>query len=224
MAHTTTTALTTLAVFAVAGSAAAFPVSGTYEDTPGCDDHGMQFAYDELGNGPLFPADELIDATSTIFDSTVCPPTDNGTPNALVIMTNLTGQDWQNVFYVADPETSFTNVDGVAESALAPGVKTLAMRIDMVGLNRSLIAESMTPDGIFEAGETWEFAIQNYTNTLGLAPDRLDSLDFAGASGAVAGGANVSSGSIIVMDPIPAPGALALAGMSGLAIARRRRA
>jgi hypothetical protein len=212
---------TIVAILVSAGVASANPVFGVYNDTPGCDNHGTLLAYEELGTAPLFPVDELIVATHTFVSLVPCPPMHAGLPSALVVMTNLSGRDWENLFYVANPETSLTNVDGLAASAAAPALPGLAFRIDSVGVNRPLISESFAADGIFSAGETWEFLIQDYTNLLGLPPDALGSLDFAGASVAIPGVAP-SSGSIVAMQ-VPGPGVLSLIGLGGLLAARRRR-
>jgi hypothetical protein len=201
-----------------AGAAMAFPVKGTYVDGPDCDNHGPQVFQDELGEQPLFPLDELIQADATLFPDPVCPPTDLGLPNALIIMTNLSGRDWTDLFYVADPDTNITNVDGFATSAADPAaIPTQAFRIDMLGVHRSLIAESIANDGVFQAGETWEFVLQDFTNSAGLGPADFGSLDFAGAS-AFSG---LSSGSIVSL--IPAPGAGAVAALGGFVAIRRRR-
>jgi len=158
-----------------------------------------------------------VDATAVMFPA--CPATDDPTiPNALLIMTNLSGQDWSDLYYVADPGTTISNIDGFATSAAAPGVTSAAMRIDMLGVNRSLVAESILNDGIFQAGETWEVLLQDYGNAAGFGPGEFGSLDFSGASGAAGG---LSSGSIV--STIPAPGAATLAGLGGLGFLRRRR-
>lgn len=217
----TSNTVAAIAITTIAGAAGAHPVFGTYTDTPGCDSHGLQFAIEELGTAPAFPLDELIFATHTFVSLAPCPASHAGLPSALVVMTNMSGRDWENLFYVANPETSLTNVDGLATSAAAPAVPGLAFRIDSIGLNRPLISESMTADGIFEAGETWEFLIQDYTNAFGLPPDALGSLDFAGGSFSPPG-LLPSSGSIVVMK-IPSPGTVGLLGLSlALGIARRR--
>ena len=216
MTTTTTTVLTALVLSA--GIAAANPVDGNYTDGPRCDNHGNLRAIEELGTGPLFPDDELIEATWTITQESACAGSDNpDMANALVSMRNLSQRYWDNLFYVADPETSFTNIDGSAMSFAAPGVRTEAFRIDFVGANRPLVFESKTPDGIFEPGEIWQFIIQDYTNAFGMTPDMMGSLDFAGASG----GDSFSSGSIVQF-VVPAPGSLALLGLGSLAGIRRR--
>jgi hypothetical protein len=216
MTTASTIALTTLVL--ASGIASANPVDGEYNDGPFCDNHGFLNAIEELGTGPLFPADELISAVWTLTQTPACGATDDPTmPNALVEITNLTGTYWDNLFYVADPETSFSNVDGLAMSYAAPGVITEAFRIDAVGVNRNLVFESMTSDGIFEPGEIWAFIIQDYGNAFGLTPDVMGSLDFAGASF----GDSLSTGSIVQM--VPAPGSLALLALGGLVTIRRRR-
>ncbi len=207
-------------VMALAAGAHAFPVQGVYQDLVGvCDDHGTQEIVEELGTSPFFPLDELISASSTPTSIPACPPSDSPSiPNSVLIITNLSGRSWTDLFYVADPETMISNPDGLATSFAAPGIATQAFRIDTLGVNRTLIAETMTPDGVFEPGETWEVLIQDYGNALGLPSSSLGSLDFAGASS----GDSFSSGSIVAL--VPSPGTLGLAGLAGFGLARRRRA
>jgi len=218
----TRNALTVLAAASISSVALANPVDGTYMDGPDCDNHGPLEAYEELGNGALFPIDELIDATATITDLTACAMTDDTSMlNALVTMTNLSGRDWTDLFYVADPETRFSNVDGRATTGPIPGavpIFTDAFRIDSVGMNRPLIAESILADGVFQDGETWEFIVQDFDNLSGFGPADLSSLDFGSGSTT-----NFSAASIIAFRQIPAPGAAALLGLAGLSAARRRR-
>ncbi len=203
----------------VACVSAANPVEGEYRDTDICDNHGNLFATEELGHLPPFDEDEWI---QTSWDQTTliaCAASDIPTlPNVLVTMTNMTGREWTDLFYVADwTLTTFSNEDGEAMDAAAPDLWYRAFRIDSVGMNKPLIAESMTMDGVFEVGETWTFIIDDYSNVMGLKPDAFDSLGFSGASF----GDPVSSASIVQF--VPSPGALWLLGLGGLAAARRRR-
>lgn len=210
-----------IALSAFALSASAEPISGIYTDIPDCDNHGFQQAVEEFGDPAIFASDEAIDHVSTFTQIPACPPMDNPTiPNRLVLITNLTGRFLDNLYYVGDPETSFSNVDGLGFGAGSPTVAGLAFRIDSFGLNRPLIFESLTFDGIFEPGETWRFIVQDYAHLLGLPPDAFFSIGMAGDSPFVAGTAP-STASIVRF--VPAPGTAALAGVAVLAAARRRR-
>lgn len=207
-----------VATLALGGGAMANPVDGGYFDGPLCDNHGPLVAREELGLLGIFPPDEAIDSFAQPTQLIACPMTDDPTvPNALVTMLNLTTKHWTDLFYVADPETTFSNIDGDAFSVLAPGVTTPAMRIDFLGGNKPLVFESMTPDGIFEPGETWQFIVQDYGNAFGISPAAFASLDFAGASG----GDSLSAASIVQL--VPAPGSAGLLCAAGLLGLRRRR-
>ena len=218
----TTRTLTILATAALTAPALANPVDGFYTDGPACDNHGDQFAYEELGTGPLFPMDEFIIADATITDLSACVVTDDASMvNALVTMTNLSGRDWENLFYVADPETRISNVDGFATTDPVPNAASIfteAFRIDSLGMNKNLVFESASADGIFQDGETWQFIIQDFGNLSGFGPADFSSLDFSGGSTT-----NFSSGSIVAFEPVPAPGALALFGLAGMTAVKRRR-
>lgn len=200
-----------------AGPASAEVVDGWYFDVDTCDNHGEQRAVEELGL--LFPPDELIETEWFTTDLSACPVTDDpNTPNVVVEMLNLTGRSWDNLFYVADPETFISNVDGLAWSINQPGYATQAFRIDWAGpRNINLIFESKNRDNVFEPMEIWQFILQDYGNSLGLPPHLFGSYDFAGASA----GDFDSSGSIVQF--IPSPGGLPLLGLAGLIGMRRRR-
>lgn len=135
---------------------------------------------------------------------------------------------WEEVWYVADPETTITNFDGEAnEIGFAPLQE--AFRIDNLisdpgGSHHPLLFESMTFDGIWEIGESWQFVLQDYTNTLNLPPEAITSIGVGNASSSPATGIIESSGSIIAITKIPEPatGVLMLLGLLG-AFARRHR-
>jgi len=199
-----------------AGTASAEPVDGWYYDLFTQDIHGDLRAVEEIGNG--FPPEELIITEWFYTDQTACPLNDDpNMPNFVIEMWNLTGRYWDNLFYVADPETFVSNFDGAAWSVNAPGIDTLAFRIDWLGINTNLIFESLNFDNVLEPGEMWQFIVQDYTNAFGLPPSAFGSFDFAGASS----GDTLSSGSIVQF--VPAPGPLSAALIFGGALAARRR-
>ena len=174
---------------------------------------------DELGIAPIFPPDEEIMAIDVLTDYTPCIDPDNQDDpfllNTEVIMTNLTTTDFRDVWYVADLDTGLTNFDGTVNLGHA-------FKIDTLGFNRPLITESFFPlNDIFEAGETWHFVIQDYTNGLGLPASLLSSV------GVGVGSLGLTSTGSIVAIPVPEPGTVMMffgAGLMGLvALARRRK-
>lgn len=193
-------------------SALALPVNVVHVDTPDCDplfipSQGVH----EIGDVGVFPSDEALFATDQGVSSFgPCPPMNSpDIPDPIVEIRNLSGRDWIEVWYVANPETTITNFDGEAnDAAFAP--LNEAFRIDNdvrdpSGIHHPLIFESMTPDGIWEAGESWRFILQDYTNSLGYLPSAIDSLGVGNASAAGPVGALTSSGSIIGITEIPEP-------------------
>lgn len=193
----------------------AVPMTVTSLETPSCDVLPSLSFVHELGNAPLFPANELISSNSGNTLASACPSMDNpNIPNRFVRMTNLSGIAWFEVFYVADAigplgGTTISNEDGLVNAGQA-------FRIDRVGVNRPLLAESFINDGIFAPGETWRFVIDDYFNTSGIPASNFRSIGVGAFS---PGGP--SSGSIIARVPEPAAGA-ALAGAVGIALLRRK--
>ncbi len=191
----------------------AIPVSVTHTDLPTCDPLIVPPGVDELGDTPVFMgADEGITAVDLPAVGVACPSADSPAPNTLVSMTNMTSRDFVEVWYVADPETSIGNADGLVEDEEA-------FRIDTMGINTPLVSESLTPDGIFESGETWDFVIDDYFNALGLGADDFFS---PGAVGGMSPG-GPSSGSIIAIVPEPSTPLLMAAGLAGLGARRRKQ-
>lgn len=178
---------------------------------------------DELGIGAAsaanpgpFPHDEEI----TAFDvnTTYTPCTEPGNedypfiPNVEVIMTNLTNRDFPDVWYVADEDTGLTNFDGWVNNGLA-------FKIDSIGWNKPLVGESLGLNDVFEAGETWRFVIQDYTNVWGGPASAFLSIGVGWGSPMGA----PSTGSIVA---IPEPGTMMMlfsAGLMGLIAFGRRK-
>ena len=194
--------LSTLLLSIISGTSLAVPTVVDYIDIGNQDPLIVPETVHELGmnqpTGGPFPQNEQIWAYYLPHvDHTPClqSPDNPNISNPLVGIQNLTGTAWSNVWYVADIRTALNNDDGWVNGGLA-------FRIDHAGINIPLISESLTPDGIFEPGEVWEFVIQDYFNPLGLPPSALYSI------GVPSIGDQISSGSIIA---IPAPGAILLA-------------
>ena len=200
-----------VATFFLSGAVSATPVEVTHANLPTCDVLSVPSSVEELGVFP-FPDDERIRASSE--SHTVLSCTEDGSSSTMVEIVNDTKNDFGEVWYVADPETTITNVDGLVN-------EEAAFLIDFVGFNKPLIGESMTPDGVFEAGESWVFIIDSYTNTFGLPASALASV---GLVGVASGLDDISSGSIIaVVRPIPIPAALYLFGSAVLVFVRCSR-
>jgi hypothetical protein len=194
--------LFTLMILNVCSISQAVPTVVEYQNGPQ-DPLSVPSHVHELGNRPLFPDEELILSYDEGYTTHIpCPELDNpDIPNVVVSITNLTNQTWAELWYVADPETYLTNHDGWVNGELA-------FKIDNTGLNTPLLYESMSSNLVFEPGETWVFAIQDYINMFQLSPSLFGSIGVGFASTAD----QISSGSIIAV-PIPAPGAVILVGV-----------
>lgn len=174
---------------------------------------------EELGTF-MFPPDpgEVILASQVPWQGHIpCPAEYRGGGAVQVQIVNLTGRDWPFVVYVADPETSFSNWDELIGQVGGPAC--IAFLIDSIGENTPLVYESMLPDNVFQAGEVWQFVVQEYVNSLGLSPAALGSLGVAGGSL----GDTLSSASIIAVPEPTAVSFLGLAGAGLIACARARR-
>ena len=212
----------------LAEAALAMPVNVFPTDFPNCDPLGLTATnadgsvwVDELGTSG-FPADETILAQAGPAQAIACPSSqisNNGT-QVMLRITNITGVDFSNLWYVSDPETSITNADGQID-------QQAAFKIDAVGVNTPLISESFSTGlpGVFENGEVWTFVIDHYFNSSGTGPEVLTSVGLVGIfSGNSAGVANESSGSIIgTVVPEPSTALLMGLGLMGLSIAGSNR-
>lgn len=204
-----------LAVLTVTTPVTAVEVEVTHQDVKSCDFLSVPVVVDELGIN--FPPDELISAVDIPVTISACPPNDaTGIPNVQVEMTNLTGRSFTEVWYVADPETSISNVDGLVNRQ--PAFRIDSAISDPGGINHPLVGESIAANDIFEPGELWMFIIDDYVNQFGLPASAFLS---PGLVGSPSGMDDISSGSIIAI-PEPGAGLLVLLGCWILAGCRQR--
>lgn len=203
------------AILTVASSQAyAVPTQMVHFDTAHCDTLFIPTDVHEIGDVAVFPSNEALFSTNLGQTSgSACPASDDPTvPNAVVDIRNLSGIAWEEVWYVADPDTTISNYDGEAnDSGFSPIQEAFRIDYDISdpgGVNHALISESMTPDGIWEVNESWQFIIQDYSNLSGLSASDLNSIGVGNASANL--GINDSSGSIIAVSKVPEPASLAL--------------
>jgi hypothetical protein len=195
---------------------------------PSCDPLNIPVAVDELGFPAVFPPDERIDAITTMGSFPApCPQFDNPTlPEFGIQAQNLTMTTFTEVWYVADPQTNVSNVDGLANE-LIPGFGPTheAFRIDRLasdpnGSHHPLIGESLIQDGLWQPGEFWRFILQDYTNAFNLPPHLFNTLHIGDAT--INTPAVMSTGSIIAI-PEPASASFFAIGLMITAYAARRR-
>jgi len=210
--------LTVAALAFLTNQVFAVPTQVVHIDTPQCDTLFIPLDVHELGDVTVFPADEALFATDLGQTSIpACPASDIPViPNVVVDIRNLSGIAWDEVWYVADPETTISNYDGEANDiAFAPLQEAFRIDNDVkdpFGVNHPLIFESMASDGIWEIGESWQFILQDYFNSIGVGNA---SPNF---------GINDSSGSIIaVAQVIPEPSSLLLGALAAVGLLMRKR-
>ena len=198
-----------------AGRVFSSPTTVTHADIPDCDVLIVPTNVDELGRF-VFPANELIAAQTLGQISYIACPADAlpGNISTRVEITNLTGQQWTDVWYVGNPETTFTNTDGVVN-----GMHAFKIDSGIGQFNNSLIFESGPVDGIWQNGEIWEFVIDGYINTAGLQPHQFDQVGVPDVFPIPP----IASANIIAVNVVPEPSSLALLTLGAIAPLRRRR-
>ena len=196
-------------------STLAVPTTVTFLDTPKCDVLSVPPQVDELGTN-VFPLNELISSqflgTTT---QTACIMNAGLFLGYGVQITNLSGINWGQVWYCGNTETAISNDDG-----LISGEEGFLINNAAGDLNKPLIGESISNDGVFQAGETWKFLIDGYGNPSGLPPSAFGNIGVPDPLGSMA------SGNIIATQAIPEPSAMTmvLIGACALLATRRRRA
>lgn len=163
---------------AIATTASAVPVNGFYVEDGRCDPVPNQSLSHELGEATFFPINESLQIFVAPVTTYVCVPDDGIQNDWGIQIVNVSGQAWNNLFFVADLGLSIGNADGtVYDTAPTPGVVVDAFRIDgtvtITGMNDNLQNESGTVDEILAPGESWRFLVTNYTSTVGVNPPPL---------------------------------------------------
>jgi hypothetical protein len=203
--------LATVTTLGLATNALAMPTTVTSLDTAGADVLNVPTNVDELGT-TVFPANETILAgTAGIVFGPACPSTAGPGPHYIMNITNLTGQSLKDVWYVADPQTTITNVDG-----LVNGLPAFKIDKNPGDLNNPLTFENQISDGIWAPGELWQIILDDYSNSFGLFPHLINQI------GVPSGGPNGSTGNIIAVPMVPEPTAVALLTIGAAVLLARR--
>ena len=211
-----------------AGQANALWTHVVAQDVQNCDPLGLATTaggtatiIDELGtSAPFHSADEGITASASQFSDLACPSSADPTVGMQILLsiTNSTNRTFTDLWYVADPETSISNIDGKINF-------NSAFKIDgtvTVNLNNPLISESIFTDELFSPGETWKFIIDGYFNAVSAPASHLGSIG-VGVDSAEAGiTIPVSTGSVIALVPEPGTALLMGLGLVGLTITGRK--
>jgi|SRR5688500_15515946 len=203
-------------------ASAAAPVSGRFADDARGDAVADQLLTRELGDAAVFPAADALVYHDHRYGFTVGVPNDGVANDWTVHLTNVSGQAWRDVYFVADHGVTIGNADGTVEDlAGAPGAMNDAFRIDSVGANANLLHESMAIDGIFELGEEWEFVVSNFGTGATSRPPTLTTPGvFSGSSQPDPFTGNAS----LLAVPVPEPsGAVVLMGLGAAALLKRIR-
>lgn len=153
------------------------------DDLPSCDPLMVPLEVDELGYPQMFPVGErisIIEVLPAAFD--FCE-SELSIGDVSVEIMNDNSISFTDLWFVASPGFLLGNVDGTVTGPDGPGP---AFKIDTVGVNRPLLSESLTPDGIFEPGETWTFVISDWTDfsTLTTGDVGFGSIGIASTGGA----------------------------------------
>lgn len=208
-------------MFGVINSAHAVPIVGQYLEDARCDTIPNQQLRDELGQLTVFPLNESVEVITQPTTVTVCVANDGLANDWNVQIRNVSGQAWQDLFFVVDAGATLGNSDGTIRDVVgAPTIFTDAMRIDSLGLNNNLFFESGPVNGIFDVGETWRFNVSNFNNNAAVnqPPILVTPGKFAGSSPLGSSNGNSS----ILANPVPEPGVISLLiGASSALLLRR---
>src|SRR5207244_12552070 len=138
-----TAVVLSLIALSVNARAVAVPVSGRFVDDARGDAAADQLlGGSEIGDHAVFPLGAAIDYHTHRSYQLIGAPNDGIANDWTVHMTNVSGQAWTNLFFVADVGATIGNADGTVEDvAAAAGVLTDAFHIDAGSANPTLITE-----------------------------------------------------------------------------------
>jgi hypothetical protein len=177
-----------------------------FTNTPECDNPRLTATH-ELGVQPTFPVDERIRVSVSTSTLVVCsrPPfagmarPDDGIANSWqVAITNLSPNEYTDLWFVADGNNLIGNRDGTVNGSDA-------FRIDTDGNNRPLRSQSRIGPN-FEPNDTWTFIVQDYNWSVGALMPTFGSNGIAGNSVGAADGSTAS----IIARLVPEPSTLSL--------------
>src|SRR5690242_21869081 len=118
-----TTLFNLIALTGLASSASAAPITGHFLDDARCDAIPEQTLTAELGDVAMFPAVNAIAYHDHRANFPVGVPDDGIANDWTVHMTNVSGQSWRDLFFVADAGATVGNADGRVEDVTgAPAV------------------------------------------------------------------------------------------------------
>ena len=216
-------ALSALASASV-NTAMAVPVNGLYIEDSRCDVVAGKSLTHELGDQSTFPTNEALKIVVSQTSAVICVANDGIANDWVVQMTNVSGQAWNNLFFVANSNINVGNADGSVVDFGNAAILSDAFRIDGTvtpGSNNSLV-ESGVADEIFSPGETWRFLVTNFQHPSGVSP-----VPGFYSPGAFAGTTSVTTpdtASILATPYVPEPSGMAMLGIAaGSLLLRRRR-
>jgi len=158
----------------------AFPTTVEFQNGVLCDDLDIPTNVEELGLlGQFRPirGDAIsLSVTAPPFNPILgCRDGIGDTNPFFVFIKNENSRTFSDLWFIVDLGSSFSNVDGLARGTgtFDIPVFTSAFKIDSIGNNKPLLAESINANGFFEPGEIWVFVVDGWDGDFTLTPRNL---------------------------------------------------